>query len=192
MQFKCVENCSDCCIYREYYPDKSHGKIGVLLLPSERERIMQLAKKLGKTLTVLPRIGVGSEYRNGKKIGPKNVIAYQLMGIKENGDLCPFLDTVSDERSPHGGYRCMIYENRPLACKAYPVINGGKEVQLDIKCRFCKSCSDSVDGVQHELEALASIQRMVYSDEEDLWRYATGIGNEEDASLIRKGWIPET
>ncbi|MFQ5920464.1 MAG: YkgJ family cysteine cluster protein [Nitrososphaerales archaeon] len=195
MEFKCVEGCSDCCIYREYYPDKSYGKIGVLILPSEKERIEELAKSLGKTITILPRIGLGSEYRDGQKAGPKRVIAYQLMGVRKDGDLCPFLDVDGDERSPHGGYRCMIYEDRPLACRAYPLIeSAGREVKLDAKCQFCRSCSaGSVEGLQGEIEALTSIQKAVRSDEnEDVWRYATGIGNQEDKDLVHKGWILET
>jgi Fe-S-cluster containining protein len=191
MQFKCVEGCSDCCIYREYYPDKNYGKIGVLILPSEKEKIEQLAKSLGKKITILPRIGVGSEYRNGERIGPKMIIAYQLMGIKNDGNLCPFLDVDSDERSPHGGYRCMIYGDRPLACRAYPVIESSKEVKLDSKCQFCKSCSGSVEGLHEEIEALTSIQQMVRSDEKEIWRYATGVADEEDKGLVRKGWILE-
>jgi len=192
MQFKCVEGCSDCCIYREYYPDKSFGKVGVLVLPSEKDRLEELARNLGKRITILPRIGVGSEYRDGKKTGPKRVIAYQLMGARSDGDLCPFLDVESEERSPHGGYKCMIYEKRPLACRAYPVIDASKEVKLDGKCQFCKSCSGSVEGVQGEIEALTTIQKAVSPEDEDVWRYATGIGNDEDKRVIRKGWFPET
>tara|TARA_Y100000780_G_C13664903_1_gene410137 strand:+ start:959 stop:1531 length:573 start_codon:yes stop_codon:yes gene_type:complete len=189
MKFKCIEGCSDCCIYREYYPDKSYGKIGVLILSSEKERIEQLAKNLGKKITILPRIGVGSEYRNGEKVGPKRIIAYQLMGVKEDGNLCPFLDVDSDERSTHGGYRCIIYENRPLACRAYPVIESRKEIKLDDKCQFCKSCSGSIEGIQDEIEALTNIQQIVRSDEEDIWRYATGVCEEKDKDFVRNGWI---
>ena len=32
------------------------------------------------------------------------------MGIEENGNTCPFLDTKSGEKSPHGGFPCKIYE----------------------------------------------------------------------------------
>ncbi|MFQ5969212.1 MAG: YkgJ family cysteine cluster protein [Nitrososphaerales archaeon] len=191
MQFKCVQGCSDCCIYREYYPDRSYGKIGVLILPSEKERIEQLAKSLDKTITILPRIGVGSEYRNEEKVGPKRVIAYQLMGVRKDGNLCPFLDVDSEQRSPHGGYRCLIYENRPLACRAYPVIEATKEVKLDGKCQFCKSCSGSVEGLHDEIEALIGIKHAVRSDEKDVWRYATGVCEEKDKHLTHKDWILE-
>ena len=39
MEFRCIEECSDCCVQREYYPNKQFGKIGVLILPDEKEKI---------------------------------------------------------------------------------------------------------------------------------------------------------
>lgn len=159
-------------------------------MPSEKERIEKIAERLGITINMLPRIGVGSVYKNGRKVGPKKIIAYQLMGVKNNGDLCPFLDIESDKRSPHGGYKCMIYESRPLACRAYPVIDTG-EIKLDGKCQFCKSCSKSVEGVEGEIEALVSIRQEMSSNENDVWRYATGVGNQDDKIVIRKGWFLE-
>jgi hypothetical protein len=38
-RFECVQGCSDCCIYREYYPSIEYGKIGVLVLPEEKAAI---------------------------------------------------------------------------------------------------------------------------------------------------------
>ena len=43
MEFRCIEECSQCCVEREYYPSKKFGKIGVLILPEEKERIERLA-----------------------------------------------------------------------------------------------------------------------------------------------------
>ncbi|MFQ5940234.1 MAG: YkgJ family cysteine cluster protein [Nitrososphaerales archaeon] len=192
MRFKCVQGCSDCCIYREYYPNKSYGKIGVLILTSEKKRIEKLARKLGKMIAILPRIGIGTENRNGEKVGPKRIIAYQLMGVKKDGNLCPFLEVEGDERSPHGGFRCMIYESRPIACRAYPVIESREQVKLDTKCQFCKSSSGTIEGLQDEIEALTSIHRLVRSDGNDVWRYATGVCNKEDIDIVRKGWVLQT
>ena len=45
-KFSCVQGCSDCCIYREYYPAVEYGKIGVLLLPEEKTAIEELARTL--------------------------------------------------------------------------------------------------------------------------------------------------
>ena len=40
MEFRCIEECSQCCIEREYYPTKQFGKIGVLILPEENPTII--------------------------------------------------------------------------------------------------------------------------------------------------------
>ena len=45
MEFRCVEECSDCCVQREYYPTKQFGKIGVLILPNEKEKIEKFPKE---------------------------------------------------------------------------------------------------------------------------------------------------
>jgi hypothetical protein len=46
MDFHCIEDCAECCIQREYYPSKKFGKVGVLILPEEKEIIESHAKKL--------------------------------------------------------------------------------------------------------------------------------------------------
>ena len=58
MEFRCVEECSDCCVQREYYPTKQFGKIGVLILPNEKEKIEKFAKDNKIEIKILPRIGV--------------------------------------------------------------------------------------------------------------------------------------
>jgi len=87
--FHCIEDCSDCCIYRQYYPSVDYGKIGVLLLPAEKNQVEDQADRLQIKITILPRLGVGI---NKKSDGPSQIIAYQLMG-NIDGDYCPFLDT---------------------------------------------------------------------------------------------------
>src|SRR5690242_14977380 len=111
MEFKCIQDCSNCCIEREYYPSVKYGKVGVLILPEEIKKIESYAKNQNLKIVILPRIGISSE----KSDGPTKIIAYQLMGRESNGNTCPFLDTESIDRSPHGGYNCKIYQNRPLA-----------------------------------------------------------------------------
>ena len=63
MEFRCVDECSDCCVQREYYPTKQFGKIGSLVLPEEKERIEKLAESKKIKITILPRIGI-SESKN--------------------------------------------------------------------------------------------------------------------------------
>lgn len=186
VDFKCVQDCSRCCIEREYYPTIKFGKIGVLILPDEKKEIELLAKKFRLDIVILPRIGVSYE----KSDGPTKILAYQLMGRESNGNTCPFLDTESEEKSPHGGYKCRIYESRPLACRAYPTIESSP-VTLDQKCKFCESCSNTATNLNQELESLAKIKVKMETNAPFIWRYATGVGDNSDIDKIRTGWILE-
>jgi Fe-S-cluster containining protein len=186
-KFSCIQGCSDCCIYREQYPSAEYGKIGVLLLPEEKESIERLARKLKIRVKILPRLAVGKEF-------PVKVIAYQMMGKNADGDLCPFLDIESGAKSPHGGYNCRIYSERPLACKAYPVINVSRTATLDNHCQFCKKFSTTraaTDGLQQEIEALAKIKATVTADGNNVWRYATATGGPSDV-MLSEGWVAES
>jgi uncharacterized protein len=187
-KFSCVQGCSDCCIYREYYPSFEYGKIGVLVLPEEKAAIEALANNMGVRVRIIPRLAVG-------KNSPDKIIAYQMMGKNEDGDLCPFLDVESNERSAHGGFKCKIYSDRPLACRAYPVIDAtDKTARFDPHCQFCKKFSTtkgSSEGLQQELEALAKIRASVTTDDTvSIWRYATATGRA--IGLLSEGWILES
>jgi len=184
LDFSCVEECAKCCIEREYYPTIKFGKIGVLVMPDEKKQIESLAEKNGLNVTVLPRIGV-SEVESKE---PQTILAYQMMGRESNGNTCPFLDTKSNKRSPHGGYTCKIYENRPLACRAYPVIQS-VPISLDPKCKFCENCGTPSGNVDSELESLIQIQKKMDTKARHIWRYATGIGESKDKDLIKTGWF---
>lgn len=185
MEFNCVKDCSQCCIEREYYPSKKYGKIGVLILPNEKPRIEALAKENGIHVNIVPRIGTSDDL-----LGPKNIIAYQMMGKEKNGNTCPFLETESESRSPHGGYTCKIYQKRPLACKAYPLIET-TPITLDQKCKFCQTCNTADSNLNSEIESLIMIKSQMNPPHSIVWRYATGIGNKEDESIIQKGWMKE-
>lgn len=186
MEFQCIEGCSQCCIEREYFPSKKFGKIGVLILPEEKEKIEKLAEFNRIKILILPRIGVSKE-KNQNSI---KILAYQLMGLENNGNTCPFLDTNSEIKSPHGGYPCKIYQERPLACSAYPLINFNP-ITLDSKCKFCQDCKTADSNLNSEMESLAKIQIKMKTNFPFIWRYATGIGEENDKSQIKKGWILE-
>ena len=81
MEFRCIDDCSQCCIEREYYPSKKFGKIGVLILPEEKDRIEKLTMKNGINIKILPRIGISDD----KNLEPTKVLAYQLMGSEKMG-----------------------------------------------------------------------------------------------------------
>jgi hypothetical protein len=189
-EFHCLEGCSDCCIYRQYYPSVDYGKIGVLLLPKEKREIENLAESYKIKISIMPRLGVGT---NKKSNGPGQVIAYQLMGTNVNGDYCPFLDNKSNDRSPHGGFKCIIYNKRPLSCRAYPAIKENKtDVELDSNCNFSCQYSNQVSKnlLGNELHALTRIsnnfERFV---DQTIWRYATHIGDGPFMKLLLpRGW----
>ena len=184
MKFRCVDECSQCCELREYYPSKKFGKVGVLILPEEKKQIESLAKEKEIELSILPRIGISNE----KSSEPSEILAYQMMGIEKNGNTCPFLDKKSERRSPHGGFTCKIYEERPLACKAYPVIET-HPLELDSKCKFCKEFGSASENLDSEIESLLKIKSKMNSSASYIWRYATGIGEVEDKDEIKSGWI---
>ena len=113
------------------------------------------------------------------------------MGKDNDGNTCPFLDTTSDKRSPHGGFTCKIYDQRPLACRAYPLIESNP-IELDSKCKFCKECGTANSNLDSELEALVKIKDKMKVRKSHIWRYATGIGENFDSKEIETGWILET
>jgi Fe-S-cluster containining protein len=193
-QFRCVDGCSDCCISRQYFPSVKYGKIGVMLLSEEKSRIEDCARKNDLEVKILPRIGIG---KNRLGNGPEKILIHQIMGTDTRGDVCPFLDTEGDAKAPNGGYRCKIYEERPLACRAYPInqIASNKELVLDAKCQFCKanSCQVERSSLTKEFAALKTVKRQVrISTNTPVWRYATHIGEKTDsAQFLPEGWILE-
>lgn len=186
MEFRCIPDCAQCCIEREYYPDRKFGKIGVLILPQEKKKMEKLAKHNQKTISILPRIGISKK----NDVNSIEVLAYQMMGIEKNGNTCPFLDTTSGNKSPHGGFPCKIYNERPLACKTYPLIESDP-ITLDQKCKFCREGHTADENLNSEIESLIKIKNQMTHEYPFVWRYATGIGEEKDKSKIKKGWILE-
>ena len=186
MDFKCIEECSQCCIEREYYPTKEFGKIGVLILPEEKERIEGLGKANGLKIKIIPRIGISKK----KSLIPTKILAYQLMGIEKNGNTCPFLDTETERKSPHGGFPCKIYKERPLACMTYPLIES-EPIMFDQKCKFCKEHGSTDQNIHSEIESLLKIKEKMVTDAPVIWRFATGIGDSEDQQKLDSGWILE-
>ena len=183
MEFKCIQDCSQCCIEREYYPSKRFGKIGVLILPEEKQRIEKLARYKEIKINILPRIGISYEQNE-----QPTVLAYQMMGVENNGNTCPFLDTKTENRSPHGGYPCGVYADRPLACMTFPLVQTDP-IELDQKCNFCKEHGFAKEGLNSEIESLLKIQTKMKTDAPYIWRFATGIGEKADKNQIKTGWI---
>ena len=149
-----------------------------------KKQVESLAEKYGIKITVLPRIGISET----ESEVPTTILAYQMMGKDLDGNTCPFLDTESSKRSPHGGYTCKIYDNRPLACRAYPVIESAP-LSLDSKCKFCESCGTPTGNVNSEIESLIQIKEKMKTNATYIWRYATGMGESKHKDLIQTGWF---
>lgn len=186
MEFRCIEECSQCCIEREYFPSKKFGKIGVLILPEEKKKIEKLAQEKKIDVKILPRIGVS----NDRKSSPIKILAYQMMGVEKNGNTCPFLDTESGNKSPHNGFPCKIYNDRPLACRAYPLIES-EPITLDEKCKFCKEHKTADKNLNSEIESLLKIKEQMYTDSPLIWRFATEVGEVQDNHMLESGWFLE-
>ena len=118
------------------------------------------------------------------------ILAHQLMGVESNGNRCPFLDIESGAKSTHGGFPCMIYDERPLACRAYPVIESDP-ITLDEKCKFCKEHQRADGNLNSEIESLVQIKEKMSGNFSKIWRFATKVGEKEDMNEIKQGWILE-
>ncbi|AIC17247.1 hypothetical protein NVIE_029690 [Nitrososphaera viennensis EN76] len=160
-------------------------------MPEEKSKMEKLAKEKGLEVRIVPRLAVGD------MAGPEKIIAYQMMGKQEDGDLCPFLDL--EKRSPHGGFACGIYALKPLACSAYPVVDAGSNnnnryATLDPHCQFCKhnhnSTKAGLEGLESELESLSKIKAAVRAENGvHVWRYATATGQQ---ATLGEGWVLES
>jgi len=64
-------------------------------------------------------------------------------------------------------------------------------ITLDQKCKFCKEHKTADRNLNSEIESLLKIKTIMNTDARFVWRYATGIGDEEDKSQIKMGWILE-
>ena len=157
-----------------------------MILPDEKERIEKLAKENNLDIKILPRIGVS----DNSDTNPSKILAYQMMGIEKNGNTCPFLDTESGNKSPHNGFPCKIYTDRPLACRTYPLIESDP-ITLDEKCKFCKEHKTADENLNSETESLLKIKEQMNTELPFIWRFATDVGEEQDKDLFESGWFLE-
>ncbi len=110
--------------------------------------------------------------------------------MKKNGNTCPFLDTDSGKKSPHGGFPCKIYKERPLACMTYPLIESDP-ITFDEKCKFCKEHGTADKNLNSEIESLLKIKEKMNTNASFIWRFATKVGEPEDQQILESGWILE-
>ena len=87
-------------------------------------------------------------------------------------------------------FHVKYYNERPLACTAYPLIESDP-ITLDQKCKFCKEYGNANENLNAETEALLKIKEKMIPDVQIIWRYATNVGEEEDQNILESGWILE-
>lgn len=234
VRFNCKPGCNHCCTWMDY-PSKPNtirlngetgkeektydyflGKQGVELQAHEVWRIRRLAKKLSNRVDddgrkieyrILPHTGISGI---GAK-GPDTIKTHQLMGRTVDGDICPFLSTDKEnKRSPTEALACLIYEDRPLVCRGFPVkavyqTKGGKRAfDLSTACPFIVDRILKGDAwlLNHttlnnicsvDLDSIVKIQtnKAVDQTTTTLWRYATGIYNQKDSDKNKGyvGWV---
>ena len=195
------------------------GKDGIVEIEAWKlPRMIKLGKKLGRRIDengkpieykFLPAKGVSPK---GAK-GPEVVISYWLMGRKEDGTMCPFLSTSAENiRTEDGTLKCLIYEDRPLPCRAYPVhaiytwqTNGSKMASLDQRCDWVVEQAtsglrrasqpfppDLIKGLDYG--SFARLQSWIGDrfnrKETTLWRHATEVfGKGEKPPDAIEGWV---
>ncbi len=144
-------------------------------------------------------------------MAPERIISYWLMGRLENGDMCPFLSTPDENiRTEDGTLKCLIYEERPLQCKAYPVhaiyldkMAGEKVARLDMGCQSVMEML--MKGDQRlsrpvpmsllrglDFGSLVRLQsgNKVDSKRDSLWAYPTGVFEDgKKPELVIDGWV---
>lgn len=139
--FACT-GCGDCCRgFAREKPDwePQQGPVlrlsdepGLPLMSWEWRRLRQQAAARGVALPTAPFDGVLDE-RHRRVV----VMSYRLAALE-----CPFLESRADlaagERSKAWGFAqggaCTIYEHRPLACRAYPLVPLRNGIALSLHC----------------------------------------------------------
>jgi Fe-S-cluster containining protein len=233
--FRCLDGCDYCCVWRDYpikrnamtfdlaarryvpVYGKSLGKGGAGLMPWELPKIKKLIKQMGNRhdengkpieYKITPATGIG---KKGAK-SPEVILSYRLMGRNEDGNICPFLSTIEeDKRTENGALKCLIYEERPLECRAYPVEavvtnkQGNRMVKIDDVCQWVVLRASKGDDWARkpfpsnailglDFGSMLRIQQGFYSGvdmkEMTYWRYASGVYNmSERPANPYTGWV---
>ena len=149
--FNC-DRCGHCC--RNLLQPQDDGTLLGLALLTAQE------KALFKDVDVVPYTAVGKD-------SPREILMYQ---VKNN--VCPHINRNNE---------CLIYSKRPLACRAYPIVNTiGKKI-VDLECpQVSKYTPDELRqvGFPDELgEAMTIINKLIKKSlrkehgNHTLWRF---------------------
>lgn len=142
MNFKCNSKCNKCCHFRknpeldfkDEFEFKKYmlTKFGVFYIysmrnfsisiwPDEKTILEQKAKEKNVTLKIIPKRIVYD-----KKTKMNVILDYSI-----DADVCPFLNEKEKD-----GKGCMIYNERPRVCRAFPILRKINDKLLFGKCDF--------------------------------------------------------
>lgn len=135
-RFECLR-CGKCC---DKILRNTHGvTVGLYLRPTEVKLFEDYPS------AVVPYIGI-AENGSGE---PEKVICYQMAT-----EPCPLYDVDAK--------RCMRYDSRPVACRAYPMSLDGGRLTIESSCKwlarnknglkFGKTSIDAVEEIQNAYE----------------------------------------
>jgi Fe-S-cluster containining protein len=119
--FACLK-CGICC--RSLKTKQNPFSLGLFLFPKEAELLNQLGEARNVKLTIFPQQGVTTKRETDVK-KPEKVFSYQLAD-----PICPFLDGETN--------KCAIYDQRPVACRAFPVLTPSPLVLIP-ECAWVKN-----------------------------------------------------
>jgi len=72
----------------------------------------------------------------------------------------------------------------------YPLIES-EPITFDTKCKFCKEHGSADQNINSEIESLLKIKEKMNTNASFIWRFATGVGEQEDQQVLESGWILE-
>jgi Fe-S-cluster containining protein len=97
--------------------------MGIFLFPKEAKKLKRLAKIKKLKLTIYPQQGITKSHKKANE--PEIIYSYQIANT-----VCPFLIAVTN--------RCSIYEDRPIACRSFPVLTFPPVVLIP-ECNWVKN-----------------------------------------------------
>ena len=109
--FKC-QSCGLCC-----KGEANETFFGIRLFDFEAKRIKDKAKELAVKASIVPSLIIGDN--NSKK----ELVALYKFNHKD----CPFL----------ANNKCLVYEIRPLMCRAFPIITSGRKDGYVVRSEMC-------------------------------------------------------
>lgn len=111
-KFSCL-HCSKCC-----KSEKKGISFGLRLFDFEAKILKKRAKELNISADIIPCTTIADKHSN------KNIAIFYMF---DNTEICPFLKE----------NKCIVYEERPVMCRAFPIIVSGLETREIVRSNAC-------------------------------------------------------